>query len=642
MKKAKYILSLVASTFLAVGCHDVLDVEPFDKITAQDLFSDPAGTELYMADLYYRMPVEDLNYYPKQGFEVNYGGPNNAGEVLAMLTPWANHSGRNLFINGDYGEWWKVEDNNRSDKSFTPWTLIRNTNALIEIIPDLEVDEPTKKQYLGEASFIRAFAYFGLAKRYGGVPILDERQIYEGDPEALLVSRATEKETWDFILAECDVAIQNLEGVEDPNFRKATKWVALALKSRAALHAASIAKFGAQADLVGPAVEQGLVGIPAGEAANYYQQCLDASKALMDGPFELYEGNPSSPEEAAENFRQLFENPNLAIGSEAIFIKGKASPGDFLGNNYDIWFNPNQTRNGWPHPGRFCPTLDFVDMFESYGGGGVSDPIETTVDGDVTNYLGYNPAREYLKFDHPQDIFQGKDARLFGSVMLPGAQWKGVEIVYQNGYIQPDGEFKTDTKLSMEIDGVTYHTFGGATQADYSGFDPTGSNHSSTGFGLKKFLSTEPVVPAWNQSFTDFMEFRLAEIMLNYAEAQVESGLGDADVATAAINALRRRAGHTDNIPLSVANVQRERVVELAFENKLFWDMIRRRELHTYFDQTRTHALVPVLDLRESPPKYIFLRKNIRPNSPQTFVHREYYRRIDNLGLNQLTQNPGW
>ncbi|MEQ9304241.1 MAG: RagB/SusD family nutrient uptake outer membrane protein, partial [Marinoscillum sp.] len=204
------------------------------------------------------------------------------------------------------------------------------------------------------------------------------------------------------------------------------------------------------------------------------------------------------------------------------------------------------------------------------------------------------------------------------------------------------GEFKTDTKLSMEIDGVTYHTFGGATQADYSGFDPTGSNHTSTGFGLRKFLQTDPVVPAWNQSFTDFMEFRLAEILLNYAEAQVESGLGDANVATDALNALRRRAGHTVDIPLSVDNVKRERLVELAFENKALWDLIRRREFHLVMDQSLKYALVPVLDLTETPPKYIFIRQKTRQSAPITFQDKDYYRAIDNLGLNQLTQNPGW
>ncbi len=646
MKRLINVFAILMSFQLIVGCHDALDLEPLDKITAQDLFSDPAGTELYLADLYYRLPIEDLNYYPDEGFEVNYGGPNNAAEAQAMLTPWASHSGRNLGVNGNTLRWWRVDDERRDDKTLTPWTLIRNVNLFLDIIPTLDVSDQTKEEYLGEAAFVRAFAYFGLAKRYGGVPIIDVAQNFEGDPDALLVGRSTEKETWNFILSECDIAIEKLNaetGESIANRRRASKWAALALKSRAALHAASIAKFGDKIDLIGDAASAGFVGIPASEANNYYQQAIDASAAIINsGSFSLYGASPANPEEAAENFRAMFENPNLAVGSEAIFMKGKVAPGDFLGNNYDIWFNPHQTRNGWPHPGRMCPTLDFVDQFESYDNPGQFDPIVTTVDGDVNNYAGYDPTRTYLKYDHPMDLFEGKDARLAATVMLPRSTWKGMEIVYQNGYVQPDGEFKTDTKLSMDKDGTTYHTFGAESSADYSGFDPTGANHTSTGFGLRKFLSQDPVVPAWNQSFTDFMAFRLGEIHLNYAEAHVESGLGDAALASTALNSLRARAGHTTTITPTIENVKRERIVELAFENLGLWDLIRRREFHEVQDQSLKYALVPILDLQETPPKYIFIRKKTRQSSPQTFEDRDYYRAIQNLGLNQLTQNPGW
>ncbi len=52
----------------------------------------------------------------------------------------------------------------------------------------------------------------------------------------------------------------------------------------------------------------------------------------------------------------------------------------------------------------------------------------------------------------------------------------------------------------------------------------------------------------------------------------------------------------------------RERTVELAFENKRMWDLMRRREFHQEFNNRSKHALLPVLDLREDPVKYIFIR----------------------------------
>ena len=43
-----------------VGCEDVLDIEPTDIITAEQLFSDPGGVKVYMANLYFQMPVDSF------------------------------------------------------------------------------------------------------------------------------------------------------------------------------------------------------------------------------------------------------------------------------------------------------------------------------------------------------------------------------------------------------------------------------------------------------------------------------------------------------------------------------------------------------------------------------------------------------
>ncbi|THD66813.1 RagB/SusD family nutrient uptake outer membrane protein [Robertkochia marina] len=625
----KTLKTIVYCSFLITcfACSDSLDLEPTDKITANDLFADPAGTQLYLADLYDRLPIEDLTYFPKEGFNYNQGGPNNGGFNNAMLTSLAHHSERNSFINDSYLNWW--------DPAFR---LIRDVNLFIEIIPTLNISEDQKALYRGEAAFIRAFTYFGLAKRYGGVPILLEAQEYDGDPSSLIVPRNTEVQTWDFILEESDVAINSLG---NSNGRRASKWAALALKSRAALHAASIAKFGDNVDLTGDAVNQNLVGIPAGEANRYYQACIDASAELMDnGPYSLYKPNPASAEEAATNFRAMFANPNIAP-EEAILIKGRTIPGDSYGNNYDIWFNPAQTRNGWPHPGRFCPTLEFVDLFESYSNPGQDAPIITTVDGNVDNYNGFDASREYIHYSDPEALFADKDARLRATVILPFSDWKGVKIIYQAGYIQPDGVARVETNASIDVNGTTYYTYGTDNPETHSGFNPYGGNMTKTGFGFKKLLSNDPVIPGWNRGTTDFAEFRFAEVLLNYAEAVVESGLGDAAKATEALNATRKRAFHQTDIPLTVENVMRERTVELAFENKRIWDLMRRRSYHTTFNNTRKHALFPVLDLRgDGPYEYIFLRNRIRGNDPQTFDVTNYYRKIPGTGLNGLIQNP--
>jgi hypothetical protein len=85
-------------------------------------------------------------------------------------------------------------------------------------------------------------------------------------------------------MEECDRAIRLLpETRNNPSEekRRATKWTAYALKSRAALHAASVAKYWDKAPLEGEAVDKNFVGLDKSDASRYYQACIDASKAII-------------------------------------------------------------------------------------------------------------------------------------------------------------------------------------------------------------------------------------------------------------------------------------------------------------------------------------------------------------------------
>lgn len=628
MKLIRYIILL--PILFSLSCGDVLDKQPLDKLQGENLFSNPEGVKLYMANLYYQLPIEDFTFF-RQGFNWNTGDPNNGGFAPAMVTDEAVHTEFGDFIGNDDFQWW--------DQGYK---LIRDTNILIDIIPTLTVTAEETQALVGESAFIRAYAYFALAKRYGGVPLITSVQKYEGNVEALKVPRSTEKETWDFVLKECDVAIQNLAESWPGGERRATKWVAYALKSRVALHAASLAKYGDRAPISGTAVDQKLVGLDKSAAAGYYKAAMEASEALINsGKFSLYKPAPASPEEAADNYRKLFEDPNIAP-NEAIFIKGFARPGSGTGHNYGIWYQPNQTANGWPHPGRMNPTLDLIDAYESYTDPGKSAPVVTSDAGnDLNDYNGFNASKTYKRFDDPAGIYKDKDARLWATAVLPGTSWKGQKIIIQAGFIKPDGNAQLFGGEPVTTNGKTYYPYGAADRTQYSGFDTWGGNNTRTGVSFKKFLNEGVnVAPGWNQTVSDWADFRYAEILLIYAEAIVESGTGAADKGAKALNDIRRRAGHTKDIPLTIDNVIRERRVELAFENKRFWDLVRRREYHTLFNNSVRHALIPVLDLRVSPAKYIFIRQTIQRLNPSTFDYKQYYRYIPGVGSNGLVQNP--
>jgi hypothetical protein len=631
MKRFKNIYLILAALIIQVSCTDILEKEPLDKIQGSQLFSDPQGVRLYMANLYSQLPVEDFAFF-RNGFNVNGGDPNNGGFTVNMLTDEAVHSEFGDFMRDEDLAWWDPA-----------YKLIRDVNQLIEIVPGIDVPESEKNQILGEALFIRGYAYFGLVKRYGGVPLIDQAQTYTGDVESLKVPRSTEKQTWDFLLNDLRQASLTLPTSWPGGERRATKWAALALTSRAALHAASIAKFSPKAPLSGAAADAGLVGLATADANLYYQTTIDASLEIMtSGAFGLYKPNPANPQEAAGNIQAMFENPNVAP-MESIFIKGYALPGTNRGHNYDIWFQPAQLANGWPHPGRMNPTLEFVEQYETYDRPGEITPFQTRADGQESDYNGFNANASYYQFADASEMFANRDARFHATVVAPNTEWKGRTIIIQAGFIKPDGSPVIRTKDQITIDGVTYYSYGAENTSQYSGFDTYGGNNTRTGFSFKKFLNeSKPVVPGWNQSVSDFVDLRYAEVLLNYAEAVVESGLGDQSLAAKAINDIRKRAAHTVEVPLTIENVLRERRVELAFENKRYWDLIRRRDYEGEFTNRRRHSLFPVLDLRGAQPTYIFVRANVPSMEALNFLPKYYYRPIPGIGGNGLVQNPSY
>ena len=625
------ILLLLFCTSLFYSCSDFLNIEPKNKIPGENLLADPKGLDAYIANLYYQAPIEDFVYFPRHGFNAR----GNTGFLsLAQYGLEAIHSE------------WSYWNDYQSDIWNNCYRLNRNINILEDLLPSLEITDNLKTEIEGEIAFLRAYVYFALAKRYGGVPIILEVQDYTTNFDQLKIPRKTEKETWDFILSECDNAIEKLPDNRGDNMkscRRATKWTAYALKSRIALHAASLCKYWDKAMLSGIAVDQKLVGMNSQDANLYYDACIDASKKIIDsGRFGLFKAEPADPNEAAINYQTLFMNPNVAVDgvSEIIFLKGYANIGENLAHDLDGWNNPNQTSGNFPHAGRTNPILELVDQYECYNNPGYSAPIITTTDGEIHND-GYNQNLSYREFSSPLDIFANKDARLFASIILPFSEWKKTTIIIQGGIIKPDGT-SIESEGEYTHNGITYYTYGKQFSDEYSGFSGN-ANMTRSGFLMKKFLNENVTVDTWLQSTTDFIDIRYPEVLLNFAEAVIESSCTDdnmQEMAYDALNSIRRRAGHKVDIPLTLDNVLRERKVELAFENKEYWDLIRRREFHIEFQTRYKKALVPMIDLRGNTPHYIFVRKNITNIDPKTFEIKHYYRSIPGTAGNGLIQNP--
>ncbi len=664
MKKNIISVLSICALFGFSSCNAFLELDPLDKVSADQLTQTEGGLKSLLANIYTVLPMEDFAYRPNAGFNQRGYDGVNATSNISFFTDEATRCDGAQGIGPEGFNYW-------------PYSDIRQVNIFINNVETARskgtVSEAEANRLISEAHFVRAYIYYGLVKRYGGVPLIDHVQDDEyipGDPSSLAVPRSTELDSWKFVLSECDLAIANLpeEVSAADGIYRATKWAAYALKSRVALHAASIAKYWNNAPLDGEAVTQKLVGgMTLADADEFYKECISASENLISNSGKvLYKPNPASREEAMKNFQQLFLNDQ---NEEVIFAKTylDGTTNSNQGHSYgQFYILPQVNTGGALKYGRFNPTLDMVDLFEDYADNGLgrSAEIITRTDGNenyvVTNFNNTSLNRNLLmsipfqKYDNLYVPFQNKDARLLASIIVPGSLYGSTQIIIQGGLITTDENYIAySNDAAIGKDGQTYYGLGAAGQTLFSGFLNVGSsedaNWTATGFSVRKYMPEgESISGQDNASTTSYIDMRLAEVLLNYAEATVEngSGYGSKELAESYINDLRHRAGHVDNIPLTLDNVLKERRVELAFEGKRFWDLMRRREYHTEFSNNRIRkALVPMLDLREEKPKYIFVRANYFTDETRggyTFQPTNYYRGIPDTNTNGLIQNPGY
>ncbi|RYZ14446.1 MAG: RagB/SusD family nutrient uptake outer membrane protein, partial [Sphingobacteriales bacterium] len=296
-------------------------------------------------------------------------------------------------IGGGFGYW--------------PYDDIRAVNYVIENMPKYagNFTESRVTELLGEAYFCRAFFYFSLAKRYGGVPIVSTVQNYpQQSIEELQVPRNKEEEVWTFIGEDLDKAYEMMSATSPRG--RANKYVALALKSRAMLYAGSIAKYGSVNFVDGEAKSAGLVGIPADKASSFFQKAWDAAKLFEGTSYKLYNKYPS---DKVKNYTDLFLDPT----SEENILVRDYSITTRTAHSWDATFSPGFMTVG--PESRAYPTLEFVERWGKL-------PVLDANDRPI-------------KFNNLADLMNNSnlEPRLLATVYFPGATLRGKTFDTQRG-----------------------------------------------------------------------------------------------------------------------------------------------------------------------------------------------------------------
>jgi starch-binding outer membrane protein, SusD/RagB family len=564
MKKIFYYIIAGSMLLLALpSCKDVLNQQAVDTFNQDVVFSDIQVVKAYLGKCYDRMGGntdagilgmrEDLlSDATDQTLCIHR--PANYGNIKNTLSP----DNLGYFSNTGYGGF--VYWNNL-------YSNIQNLNTIIDKIDAVPTstapDIALKTRLKGEAYFIRALMYSNLMMNYGGVVLIDKPNTLKQDFQTM--KRSTLAQTKDFILADIASAIATLPATSTIEQGRATPAAAAALKSRILLFCASSLTNGGNT-IADPG---NLISFPAGSQTALLQAARDAAKDVMNGTYGTYSlvGSTAEPvppltdaqvKAYADNYQNLFLQKGK-WNSETIWgIQYPLTGGNV--NNANLWYGPCAYHN-W---GNNDPTEPAVRSFEM-------------ADGTPFVWDKYTPGDQYLRTataaqltaDPQRNPYVGREPRFYAIVLYNGAAWQTrptdvndpLNTVQTGSYWQP-----------------------GATAAYAAGIDSRQGtveawNGTKTGYYLKKFLDPS-IAGQYFRNTTTWVEFRYAEILLNYAEACIELGGADLVNGLNALNLVRNRAGLPDRSLASTqaqarTYIRQERAIEFFGEGHRYYDLRR-------------------------------------------------------------------
>lgn len=554
MKAIIYTLFIVVlMALVTTSCKKEIEKVPFERNDLDNIFdvsdsnADQAkkylyGIYTYLPEIYGRFDGGFLESATDDGVYINFDNATGS-----FRQNWV--SSRSVFE----GTVWAQN-----------YEGIRRANVFLTNIDKVPVRPAVlKPQMKAEARFLRAYFYFELLKRWGGVPVVNDA-IYEFDSK-IDIPRKTAGETFDYIISELDAAFKDALPLAqtDVTWGMVSRGGIMALKSRALLYKAST--------LFNP-----------GNNMEYWREAAAAAKQILDSNYYSL----------ATNYITLFNSVRLTgTAREIIFTKIKTA-GTVI-----------ETLNG---------PVGYVQ-----GSGGANNPSQNLVDAYLMKTTGKRINETGSGYD-PANPYANRDDRFAASIFYNGKNWFNRPVqTYEGGL---------DNPLNTQ-------------------------NRTRTGYYLRKFMGAFETASSLSNQTHNHILFRLAEIMLNYAEAENElNGPGgvSSPVYQQLIN-LRKRAGIAAGtnalygLPAAATKdemreiIRNERRIELAFEEHRFWDIRRWKLAETVMNQP-----IRGIKITNGTP----LTYNVFNVEPSTFdASKMYFYPIPFSEIQRnpsLIQNPNW
>ncbi len=299
----KYFFITAFLIVLLSGCkNDLLEPTPYAQATSASFWRN-AGDAVAAANAMYQ---------PMMGFDMY-----SHGEHIF------DNSSDDLFRAGDHGDEAALENftmdasNSESNAGWKPkYEMISRANAVLMNVPGIDgLDSALKNRILGEAHFIRGFAYWRLALIYGGVPLILEKNVEEAN---FNVAKSSLAEIQSQIESDLIAAAGLLPDTHsDPADKgRANKGSANGLLAKLYLYQENFAS------------------------------AITAGEKVINGPYPL-----------ADNYRDNF-NPATENNPEVLFAAQAEEGWAILFQSY---FTPPRPWGGWDFQN---PTQDLVDEYE--------------------------------------------------------------------------------------------------------------------------------------------------------------------------------------------------------------------------------------------------------------------------------------
>jgi len=292
MKKLFYIILIFCTGITLNSCdEDLLDKTPLDEISDPEFWNTETDLQLFLNELYGELWID--SWYPRGSGSSPFA---DASSDIVISDHGSLFGVQNLQMDGSLRVPSTTVD--WSD----PYRVIRSTNYFLENAS--RVDEGgLSEHYIGVGHFFRAYFYFQLFERFGGVQIITDVVDTDEEIDLLYGPRSSRSEMADFILGDLDLAISKLEFASEVGASQVNRDVALLFKARVALYAGTWEKY-----------HQGTNFGGSTDGSGYLQQAAAAAGTVMTN-----ENYSIAMGDTAEAYYWLFNQTDLSSNPEILF-----------------------------------------------------------------------------------------------------------------------------------------------------------------------------------------------------------------------------------------------------------------------------------------------------------------------------------